>query len=60
MLIELADVLYDNIFSLFRESLSDGDIPYNWNLTNISAIFKDGRQIRRLCSFDRNLLVSLS
>ena len=42
MLIELADVIADIFSCLFRKSLSSGDIPDDWKLANVTAIFKKG------------------
>ena len=47
MLIELADEILHIVAELFSKSLSSGDIPQDWRLTNITPIFKKGKKTNK-------------
>ena len=44
MLLELLEEIVDYIAELFNKSLNSGDIPPDWKLANVTAIFKKGNK----------------
>ena len=44
MLIELSSVISDFVADLFIKSLNTGDVPHDWKLANVTAIFKKGKK----------------
>jgi len=44
MLIELSSVISDFVADLFIKSLNTGDVPHDWRLANVTAIFKKGKK----------------
>jgi len=44
MLIELTEEIADMVATLFSKSLSSGDVPQDWRLANVSAVFKKGKK----------------
>ena len=45
MLIELSSVISDFVADLFIKSLNTGDVPQDWKLANVTAIFKKGKKM---------------
>ena len=45
MLIELATKISDTIADLYNMFLSTCDIPQDWKLANVTAIFKKGKNV---------------
>ena len=43
MLIELSEVVCDIVAEIFNKSLRTGDIPEEWRLANVTAVFKKGK-----------------
>ena len=44
MLIKLSSVISDFVADLFIKSLNTGDVPQDWKLANVTAIFKKGKK----------------
>jgi len=44
MLIELTEEIADMVATMFSKSLSSGDVPQDWRLANVSAVFKKGKK----------------
>ena len=44
MLLELSEEISDTVAVLFNKSLTSGDIPLDWKLANVSAVFKKGKK----------------
>jgi len=40
MLLELSEVISDTVAELFIKTLDSGDVPLDWKLANVTAIFK--------------------
>jgi len=45
MLIELSMEISEIIADLYNKSLSACDIPQDWKLANVTAVFKKGKEI---------------
>ena len=45
MLIELATKISETIADLYNKFLSTCDIPQDWKLANVTAIFKKGKNV---------------
>ena len=45
MLIELSQEISDIVAKLFNKSLTTGDIPQEWLLVNVTAVYKKGKKI---------------
>jgi len=43
MLTELSEVIFNTVAELFNKSLISGDVPQDWNLANVTAIFKKSK-----------------
>ncbi len=44
MLMELSEEIADVVAELFNKSLSTGDVPIDWKLANVTAVFKKGKK----------------
>jgi len=44
MLTEVSEVMCNAVAELFNKSLSSGDIPEDWKLANVTAVFKKGKK----------------
>ena len=44
MLIELSQEISDIVAELFNKSLSTGEIPQEWRLANVTAVYKKGNK----------------
>jgi len=44
MLVELADEISDTVAELFTKSLTEGEVPPDWKLANVTPIFKKGNK----------------
>ena len=44
MLLELSEVISDTVAELCNKSLSTGDVPYDWKLANVTAVYKKGKK----------------
>ena len=44
MLLELSKVISEAVAILFNKSLMTGDVPYDWKLANVTAVFKKGKK----------------
>jgi len=42
MLLELSEEILDTVAELFTKTFVYGDIPLDWKLANVTAIFKKG------------------
>ena len=45
MLIELSQEISDIVAELFNKSLTTGEIPQEWRLANVTAVYKKGKKI---------------
>ena len=43
MLIELSQEISDIVAVLFNKSLTTGEIPQEWRLANVTAVYKKGK-----------------
>jgi len=44
MLLELSEEISDTVAELFTKTLDSGDVPFDWKLANVTAIFKKGKK----------------
>ena len=44
MLVEIADEISDTVAELFTKSLTEGVVPPDWKLANVTPIFKKGNK----------------
>ena len=45
MLLELSEEIYVTVAELFTKSLESGDVPHDWKMTNVTAVYKKGKSI---------------
>jgi len=45
MLIELSEVVCDIVAEIYNKRLRTGDIPEEWGLANVTAVFKKGKSL---------------
>jgi len=44
VLLELSEEISDTIVELFSKSLKSGDVPLDWKLASVKAVFKNGKK----------------
>jgi len=48
MLLKLVDEISDFIANLYNLSLCTGDVPHDWKLANVTAVYKKGKNVLHL------------
>ena len=44
MLLELAEVISVTVAELFDKLLKSGDVPQDWKMANVTAVYKEGKK----------------
>jgi len=43
MLLELAELISVTVAELFNKSLKSGDVPQDWKMSNVTGVYKKGK-----------------